>query len=161
MLRGRGLEEFLPCYRLRSRWSDRDKEIERPLFPGYLFCRFDPYDRLPVLSTPGVVHIVGLGKMPIPVEEREVEAVRVLVRSGLSARPHPFLQVGNRVVIERGPLAGVEGTLTKVKNAHRIVVSVTLLQRSVSAEIDSGWVEAAPALPPGRILVPARRFMVA
>src|SRR5690242_12383861 len=75
-LRGKGYEEFLPLYRTQRRWSDRVKEIEVPLFPGYLFCRFDPLDRLiPVLSTPGVSRIVAAGKAPIPVAEEEMEAV--------------------------------------------------------------------------------------
>ena len=84
-LRGKGYEEFSPLYRSRRRWSDRTKELELPLFPGYLFCRFDVSDRLPILTTPGVIGIVGIGKTPAPVDLDEIEAVRAILRSGLAA----------------------------------------------------------------------------
>src|SRR3974377_2223050 len=82
VLRQKGYEEFLPAHVTRSRWSDRTKVLERPLFPGYLFCRFNLHARLPILVTPGVVGIVGLGKMPIPIPDHEIDAVQALVRSG-------------------------------------------------------------------------------
>ncbi len=103
-LRGKGYEEFLPMYRSRRQWSDRIKELELPLFPGYLFCRFDVTDRLmPILTTPGVISIVGAGKTPLPVVPEEIEAVRAILRSGLAAQPWPFLGVGSKVYIERRP----------------------------------------------------------
>jgi transcription antitermination factor NusG len=139
-LRGKGYEEFLPLYRSRRRWSDRIKELELPLFPGYLFCRFDVSDRLmPILTTPGVIGIVGAGKTPIPVGEEEIEAIRAILRSGLAARPWPFLGIGAKVYVERGPLAGVEGIITNADKAYRLVVSVNLLQRSIAVEIDRDW----------------------
>jgi transcription antitermination factor NusG len=140
MLRQKGYEEFLPTYVQRTRWSDRTKTIVRPLFPGYLFCRFDPQARLPILVTPGVVSIVGLGKTPVPVSEQEIEAVQTLLRSGLAAMPWPYVSVGQRLIIERGPLSGVEGILQEVKSQYRFIVSVDLLKRSVAAEIDADWV---------------------
>jgi transcription antitermination factor NusG len=139
-LAGKGYEEFLPLYRCRRRWSDRIKELELPLFPGYVFCRFDVEQRLPILVTPGVQHIVGIGKVPLPVEEAEIAAIQSIVRTGLPAEPWPFLQVGQRVRIVSGPLEGLEGLLLAVKKPYRLVVSVTLLQRSVAVEIDSVWV---------------------
>jgi transcription antitermination factor NusG len=139
-LRGKGFEEFLPMYRIRRRWSDRLKELEAPLFPGYLFCRFDVNDRLlPILTTPGVISIVGAGKTPIPVEDHEIDAVRAILRSGLAAQPWPLLSVGSRVCIEGGPLTGVEGIITNADKVYRLVVSVSLLQRSVAVEIDRDW----------------------
>ncbi len=139
-LRGKGYEEFLPLYRARRRWSDRIKQVDIPLFPGYLFCRFDPHDRLvPVLTTPGVISIVGAGKNPIPVLEEELDAVRAILRSGLPAQPWPFLSVGSRIFIGHGPLAGLEGTITDAAKTCRLVVSVSLLQRSVAVEIDREW----------------------
>ena len=140
-LRGKGYEEFLPLYRTQRRWSDRVKEIEVPLFPGYLFCRFDPLDRLiPVLSTPGVSRIVAAGKAPIPVAEEEMEAVSRIVQSGIAAEPWPFLSAGCHVSIERGPLAGLDGILTGTAGGDRLVVSVSLLQRSVAVQVDRAWV---------------------
>jgi transcription antitermination factor NusG len=143
-LRERGLEEFSPLYKCRSHWSDRVKLVERPLFPGYVFCRLDAGRRLPVLQVPGVVQIVQFGNEPAPVEEREIESLRALVHSGTSLLPYPFLHVGDRVLIERGPLAGVEGILERFQKGYRIVVSISLLQRSVSAELDIDCVFPGP-----------------
>lgn len=139
-LAGKGFEGFLPLYRHRSRWSDRIKEVQLPLFPGYLFCRFNINNRLPILITPGVIHVVGIGKMPHPVADEEIAALQAIVLSGLQAEPRSYLNVGEKVRIEIGPLAGVEGILTAVKGANRLVVSVNLLQRSVSVEVDESWV---------------------
>ena len=139
-LRQRGYEEFLPLYGSRKRWSDRLKSVEKPLFPGYIFCSFDPLLRLPILTTPGVLHVVGIGKEPVPIDQREVEAVWTTLQSGLLVSPWPFLESGQKVIVERGPLAGVEGIVTEVKRACRLVVSVTLLQRSISAEIERDWI---------------------
>lgn len=139
-LRGKGFEEFLPVSRVQRRWSDRAKLMDVPLFPGYLFCRFEPYDRLvPVISTPGVIGIVGANKKPTPVPEEEIEAVRRVLLSGLFAYPCPFVTVGSRVLIGRGPLTGIEGIVTNTDKLYRLIVSVTLLQRSVAVEIDREW----------------------
>ena len=132
----KGLEDFVPLYRDRRRWSDRVKELELPLFPGYVFCRFTLLQRSAVLATPGVRSIVGFGKTPAVVPQAEIEAIQAMVASGLPARPWPFLQVGQRVRIERGPLSGLEGILVQLKDAWRVVVSVPLLQRSVAVDID-------------------------
>jgi transcription antitermination factor NusG len=139
-LGGKGYEQFLPVYTCRRRWSDRIKEVESPLFPGYLFCRFDPQDRLPILKTPGVLQIIGNGRSLVPVEESEVQALETLVRSGFPNQPWPFLQAGDRVRIQAGPLKGLEGLLVAFKGNYRLVLSVTLLQRSVAVEIDSAFV---------------------
>ena len=135
-LRGKGFEEFLPLYRRVNRWSDRTKEIELPLFPGYVFCRFNPHDRLPVLTVPGVNAIVGIGKNLMPVDESELDAVRTVLKSEAYCEPWPYLEVGQRVQVEYGPLAGTQGIVTMVKNSFRLVISVNMLQRSVAVEID-------------------------
>ena len=139
-LESRGHEVFLPTYRTRRRWSDRVKEIELALFGGYVFCRLDLNRRLPVLMTPGVVGIAGLGKTPVAVADHEIAAVRALVKSRLFSQPWPFLEAGDRVVIEHGPLAGTEGILICIKGEYRLVASITLLQRSVATELDRDWV---------------------
>jgi transcriptional antiterminator NusG len=135
-LRDRGYEDFAPSYKVERRWSDRTKHIDHFLFPGYIFCRFDPNNRLPVLTAPGVVDFVGFGKTPEHIPDAEIERVRRMVDSGLLVTPYPYVQVGQAVLIERGPLSGVEGILAEVKGKVRLVVSVNLLQRSVSAEVD-------------------------
>lgn len=139
LLRQKGYEEFLPTFESKHRWSDRTKIVERPLFPGYVFCRFNEHDWMPILRTSGVVCVVGNGKIPEPIPQEEIEAVRLLLRSGLPVCPWAFLRVGQRVRVEQGPVAGTEGILTAVKNRYRVVVSITLLQRSVAVEVESGW----------------------
>jgi transcription antitermination factor NusG len=141
-LRGIGYEEFLPLYKCRKRWSDRIKEVQAPLFPGYLFCRFDPQNRLPILKTPGVIQIVGYNRQPIPVDEDEVKSIQTLVTSGIPNQPWPFLKVGERVQIEAGPLRGLEGVLTEFKGNRRLILSVSLLQRSVAVEMDAAFVRS-------------------
>lgn len=150
-LRNKGYEEFLPLRRHRRAWSDRVVELQMPLFPGYVFSRFDVEHRLPLLTTPGVISVVGVGRHPQPVDEDEIQALQVLVGSQLPLEPWPYLYVGRRVRILKGPLSGASGLLAAVKSRRRLVVSVTLLQRSVAVEIpeDSAWPEAPDALPLG------------
>lgn len=135
LLRRRGYEVFLPTYRVVRRWSDRTVELDFPLFPGYIFSRFDVYRRLPILQTPGVIQIVGRGRQPLPIPEQEMESVRRLVTAQADARPHPFLKEGDFVRVQTGPLKGVEGILVRRKGRHQLVVSIQLLQRSVAAEV--------------------------
>jgi transcription antitermination factor NusG len=141
-LQSYGFECFLPLYTCRKRWSDRIKEVEAPLFPGYLFCRFNSQDRLPILKTPGVIQIVGCNRVPIPVDHREISAIQRLIGSGVPNQPWPFLAVGDRVSIQSGPLRGLEGILTDFKGNYRLILSVSLLQRSVAVEIDSAFVSS-------------------
>src|SRR5258707_13539511 len=108
-LRGKGYESLLPLYKSQRPWSDRIKEFELPLFPGYVFCRFNPLDRLPILVTPGVVRVVGFGKNPVPVDDAEIAAIRIVVQSGLPRQPWPFLQIGQKERVECGRLCGLEG----------------------------------------------------
>ncbi len=138
--RNKGFEEFLPLYQRRQRWSDRVKAVEFPLFPGYVFCRLNPQYRLPLLTIPGVLHFVGIGKAPVPIDDEEILAIQSAVSSGLATEPWPFLEVGQRVRLEDGPLVGLEGFLVEMRKRYRVVVSVTLLKRSVAVEIDREWV---------------------
>ncbi len=140
LLRGKGYEWFLPLYKSRRRWSDRVKQVDSPLFPGYLFCRFNPNERLPILKTPGVTQIVGCNRIPIAVDQAEIEAIRSLVEAGVPSQPCTFLQVGAKVRIEEGALRGIEGIVIEVKGKRRLVLSVTLLQRSVAVELDQAMV---------------------
>ena len=139
-LRERGYEEFAPSHKTERNWSDRKKEIDQFLFPGYVFCRFNPQNRMPVLTTPGVVDVVGWGKTPAPVPDEEIERVRRMVESGLLVSPWPYLELGQAVLIERGPLTGMEGILVEVKGRCRLVVSINLLKRSISAEVERSCV---------------------
>lgn len=136
VLSNKGYQTFLPTYQTLRRGRGRSVEVQAPLFPGYLFCRFNVFDRLPLLITPGVVAVVGNGRTPIPVENSELEAIRKMVSTGLRIEPCPYLEVGQLIRIEDGALSGVEGILTAFRGAHRIVVSISLLRRSVALEID-------------------------
>jgi len=160
-LSGRGYEPFVPMYKSRRQWSDRIKVVEAPLFPGYLFCRFDVNNRLPILSTPGVIQVVGFNRTPVPVEDAEIDAIQSLVASGFPSQPWPFLRAGDRVQIDSGPLRGLEGLLVALKGSHRLVVSVTLLQRSVAVEIDSALVTALRSAPAKHSQAKARAWQLA
>jgi transcription antitermination factor NusG len=139
-LSGQGYECFLPMYKSTRRWSDRVKEVDQPLFPGYLFCRFDLHNRGPVLMTPGIQQIVGVGRTPMPVEDSEMESIRQALASGLPSQPWPYLELGQRVRVNHGSLRDLEGILINFKGSNRVVLSVSLLQRSVAMEIDLSWV---------------------
>lgn len=143
-LKGKGLDTFLPLCKSRRRWSDRVQEVELPLFPGYVFSRFDVAQRLPVLITPGVVNIIGLGKIPVPVEDWEMQSLIRVVQSGVHCQLWPFLMVGQRVLIEEGPLRSVEGRLVQIKDENKLILSITLLQRSVAVTVDRSWIRPLP-----------------
>jgi transcription antitermination factor NusG len=146
LLAHKGYESLLPLYKSRRRRPGRYRDVHLPLFPGYLFCQFNPLARLPVLMTPGVVSVVGTGRAPTPIDESEIDSIRRLVSSPLKAQPWPYMAEGQSVFIKDGPLQGLTGTLITVKNSHRLVLSVALLQRSVAVEIDRNWVmPAAPS----------------
>lgn len=130
-----GVEPFLPLYRARRRWSDRLKELEVPLFPGYVFGRFPVHDRVRVLRIPGVTRIVGFGGVPLPVAPWEIEGIRAALASKLPIGPWPYPQAGERVRVECGPLRGVEGTLLRQIDSLRLVLGVELLQRSLAVEV--------------------------
>jgi transcription antitermination factor NusG len=133
----RGFETYLPVCRVKRNWSDRIKIIDEPVFPGYLFGRFHLADRVRVLEAPGVKQIVGIGNTPEPISDSELDNLRTLVSADTLVEPWPYLPAGQRIHIDRGPLAGVEGFVVRAEQgALRIVVSLDLLQRSVATEID-------------------------
>jgi transcription antitermination factor NusG len=141
LLVGQGYECFLPKYESVRQWSDRRKEIASPLFPGYLFCRFNPLERLPILKTPGVIQIVGCNRNPVPIDKQEIQAIQRMIESSFAGQPWPYLEVGERVRIQSGALSGLEGILVSLKGNYRLVLSVTLLKRSVAVEIDASAVQ--------------------
>lgn len=144
-LRVQGFEEFLPLYKERRRWSDRTKEIETPLFANYTFCRFPAQNRLAVLRVPGVVGLIKFGDRLAEVDPGEIEAVRAAAGSGRIVRPCEFLVAGKRVRIVSGPLANVEGIFQRFSGSDQLVVSVTILQRSVAVELEGDAVMPIPA----------------
>jgi transcription antitermination factor NusG len=136
LLEGKGYKTLLPTHKTKKRWIGKMREVMAPLFPGYVFCNFDPQKRLPILITPGVISVVSLGRVPLPVDDAEIAAIEKVVASGCQAEPFPYLEVGQRIRIENDSLYGLEGMLVQFKGSSRIVVSVSLLRRSVALEID-------------------------
>jgi transcription antitermination factor NusG len=135
-IKGKGFQEFVPSYRTERRWSDRVREVQAPLFPGYVFARLDPHNRLPILTVPGVVGIVSFAKQPIPIPDAEIDAVHRVLEARARYGPWPFLATGQLVRIEQGALVGLEGILLQIKSRYRLVISVSLLQRCVAVEVD-------------------------
>jgi transcriptional antiterminator NusG len=139
----KGFESYLPAYDETHQWKDRKKTVAVPLFPGYVFARFDGSLglRQPVLHTSGVVRILGTGGVIEAVPDEEIDAVRRLLGSHVACHAHPFLREGVRVRVKRGALKDMEGTLVRFKNRVRLVISVALIAQSVAAELDIGDVE--------------------
>jgi transcription antitermination factor NusG len=140
ILNQKGYETLLPLYANRHDYGNRTREFELPLFPGYVFCRFEPASRMPVLTTPGVVQVVGAGRTPVAVDREEIAAIQTAVRAKARMLPWPFWKTGQRGRVVRGPLKGMEGMVTTVKESVRMVLSVSLLQRSLLVEVDADCV---------------------
>lgn len=140
----RALENFLPQYESVRRWKDRRMKLQLPLFPGYVFVRLALRDRLRVLETPSVVRLVGFNGSPTALPDKEMEALRACVATGIAAEPHAYLTTGRRVRMKAGPLAELEGVLIRKKNTFRVVVSLDLIARSAAVEVDAADVERIP-----------------
>jgi transcriptional antiterminator NusG len=136
----RGYEVFLPCYRERRRWSDRVKTIDCALFAGYVFCRLQTGLAAKVVTTPGVIQILSDATGPIPIPSHEIEAIQRIVQTRLAVEPWTLVQVGQVVRLEQGPLSGVNGIVLTTTNRHRLVVSISLLQRAVAVEVEADWI---------------------
>jgi transcription antitermination factor NusG len=130
------IEHFLPLYRSVRRWKDRRVSLDLPLFPGYVFVRVAISNQLQVLQVPSVVHLVGFGGYPLALPDDEMAILRTGLAQQLRAEPHPFLTAGRRVRIRSGPLAGLEGIFLRRKGGHRVVVSIEMIQRSISVDAD-------------------------
>ena len=135
-LKDKNIEVFLPLRNVVSRWKDRKKEVQLPLFNGYLFVRIPPDQKLPVLQTAGVVTLVGNGSNPMPIPENQIESIQKLIHSGIEYDPYPYLKEGMRVLIKRGPLKGMEGVLIEKRKKHLLVLSVDLIQQSAALQVD-------------------------
>jgi transcription antitermination factor NusG len=140
----KGYESFVPMHKTRRRWAHGIKVMELPLFPSYVFFRMTKPEVPLVVTTPGVIRIVGAGKEPLPIEDSEIAALQTIIASGGNPQPWPFLEVGRTVQIENGPLCGLRGVVCRIRNVDRLIVSVALLKRSVAVEIDSAVVRAVP-----------------
>jgi transcription antitermination factor NusG len=137
----RGIESFLPLCRTVHRWKNRcTREIEIPLFPGYIFARVARHERVRVLAVPNVVSIVGTKRQPIALETSLIDRLR----SGLAVRkaePHPYVVVGERARIREGAFSGLEGVVVRYKDGLRVVISLELIMRSIAVEVDATDIE--------------------
>jgi transcription antitermination factor NusG len=141
-LQTKQIDAFLPTITKWSRWKDRKKKIDWPLFPGYCFARFDPNDTLAVLKCSGVVSIVSFEGKPAPIPDYELDSIRLLVASDLQFDPCPFIKEGMMVSVVHGPLRGVVGRLMRKDSARaRLVLAVDLIGQAVSVEVDAADVK--------------------
>ena len=135
------IECFLPLYKSVRRWKDRRKHLDLPLFPGYVFVHLALSDRLRVLQSPGVLQLISFQGRPAPLPDRDIELLRTGVAGRFGAEPHPYLAVGRRVRVRSGSIAGLEGILVRRKQKFRVVLSISLIQRSVAIEVDEVDIE--------------------
>lgn len=137
----KGVESLLPTYQKLSRWSDRVRRSQAPLFPGYVFVHVSNEERVPVLQTMGVINIVSVAGKPVPLRDEEIEKMRVCgVNPGLT-EPHPFLKIGHHVRVKHGPFAGWEGILLQKQNGARLIITVEQIMKSVAINLHGADVE--------------------
>jgi transcription antitermination factor NusG len=137
----RGVENFLPQYESVRKWKDRKVRLQMPLFPGYLFVHIALQNRLKVLQVPGVACLVGFAGRPVAVAEEEFARIRGILNQGFAAEPHPYLQAGRRVRVHSGPFEGVKGIVVRRKNRSRLVISLELIQRAMSVDVEETCLE--------------------
>lgn len=147
-LADQNIECFLPRYKSLRAWKDRRKLLHLPLFPGYLFCRPAAAQKNLVLGIPGVIRIVSGGGKPVPVDEEELRNLQKTVGAELPFEPVPFIETGERVVIESGPLRGASGFLLCKDEPQRVVLSISLLQRAVAVDVRTESVRRLPSAGP-------------
>jgi len=156
-LSSKNFEVYLPLYRSVRRWKDRAKELSLPLFPGYVFLCEGMDRQLQIMTTPGVIQVVGWGGRPAIVPQAQLDAVRQIMDSRQRVEAYPFLECGNHVRVKAGPLAGLQGILIRKKSVARLVVSMEMLGRSAAVEIDVSNVERIGASPAVVQSVPVAR----
>jgi transcription antitermination factor NusG len=144
-LEQKGYEAYLPLIARWSRWKDRRKRINWPLFPGYCFARFDAAHALPIRTCAGVVAIVAFDGQIVPVADHEIDGIRRLLDSELRFDPCPLIREGMTVEVVRGPLTGISGRLVRKGTQARLILSVELIGQAVSVEVHAADVEAVGA----------------
>jgi transcription antitermination factor NusG len=147
LLTRRFINVFVPLYTTVRRWRNGPHEVQLPLFAGYAFVHIALRERLEVLRVPGVARLIGFNGMPTPLPDREIERLRQTLANGTKAEPHPFLNVGRRVRIRAGSLAGCEGILVRRQGNPRVVLSIELIQRSVLVEVEASSLEPIYSTP--------------
>ncbi|MDD5194129.1 MAG: UpxY family transcription antiterminator [Candidatus Omnitrophica bacterium] len=140
----KGIEAFTPKVTLRRKWSDRVKLIQEPLFKSYCFAKFSLSDRLKIVAQQGVSQIVHFNYRYIPVPDEIINSLRIVAENGVQLDPYPYLKIGEKVIVRRGPLKGVEGFILEKRNKNaRLVISIDVIESSVNCLVDVDYVEAA------------------
>ena len=140
-LESKSIEAFLPVFLTENRWKDRRVQIQNPLFPGYVFTRINLSERSRVLTIPGVIRMLSFNGIPAPIDDSEIEAVRLCMERGAALEPYPFLEIGDRVRVRSGVLEGLEGLISRCKDERRLIVPISLINQSVAVEIDVQFLE--------------------
>lgn len=135
------IDTFLPIKKVINRWKDRQKEVAVPLFPGYIFVSTSLENRLKILNTKGVIRILGVNGFPTPISNEQIENIKSILNANLSYDPCPYLKEGQQVVVVRGPLEGASGKIVQRRGEYRLILSIDLIKRSVSVEVDIDDVE--------------------
>jgi transcription antitermination factor NusG len=136
ILQSKGYEEFLPIYRVQRKRGP----CAVPLFPGYVFCRVNPHACGLIVTTPGVIRFVEFGGRPAAIDPEEIKSIQLILSSGAPTYVLMGLHLGDRVCIQAGPLRGAIGVLTSMRAKQRLVVSITMMMRTIAAEVDPEWV---------------------
>jgi transcription antitermination factor NusG len=150
----RSVEHYVPLYRMRSQWTDRSVLLERPLFAGYVFVRFSPRERLSVISTPGVLHLLG-DSAGSEVSCAELDRIRQALAGGYTLLPHPWLEVGTRVRVRGGVFDGVEGVVTELRRQCSVVIELAAIRQCFSLEVGIEQVERVGTISGGGQQLPA------
>ncbi len=137
----KSIDTYLPIREVTNRWKDRNKKVKLPLFPGYVFVNLDLKDKMNVLSTKGVVRILGVNGDPTPIPEQQINSIKTLLESELRYDPYEYLTEGSKVEVINGPLMGTQGIIAERRGQYRLILSVDLIQRAVSVEVDVNDVE--------------------
>jgi transcription antitermination factor NusG len=142
-LREKEQEYFLPIVRETRKWANRLAHVDLPLFPGYIFGRTQRSALLAILQTPAVIDVLRTGSQPVPIEEQEILALKKAINANVHIEPYPYIEAGEKVYINNGPLVGLSGIVVNVRNARRLVLSLTLLHRSVLVELSPASIARA------------------
>jgi transcription antitermination factor NusG len=144
-LESKSVEAFLPTFVTESRWKDRRVRIQTPAFPGYVFTRIKVAERSKVLNIPGVLRMLTFNGAPAPIDDSEIDAVKLCLERGGTLKPHAFIEVGERVRVRSGMLEGLEGLVTRCKNDRILILPIALINQSVAVEVDADLLEPLTA----------------
>jgi transcription antitermination factor NusG len=141
----RSVEHYLPLYRMRSQWTDRSVQLERPLFAGYVFVRFSPRQRLTLISTPGVLHLLDSASNIVSCEE--LERIRQAIAGGYKLLPHPWIKAGTRARVRGGIFDGATGVVAELRQQCRVVIELAAIRQCFSLEVGIDEVESIETAP--------------